>query len=226
MIDLVSRGYAGATFSDALTAPPPGRTLVVTFDDAHASVLEHALPVMERLGLPGTMFVPTDHPGPRRPLDWVGNDAWLGTEHEDELRCMGWDDLRGLAAQGWEIGSHTCAHVDLVGCDDERLADELTRSRLDVEREIGAPCRSIAYPFGVHDDRVARAVRDCGYLFAASIGRGPTPPFPFRWPRIPMRNGQDARQVRRRIAARRLGPSPLGHAVRAERELRSRTTAR
>lgn len=215
--DLVGRGYKGSTLSDALTAPGAGRTLVVTFDDAYASVLEHAVPVMERLGVPGTMFVPTDYPGERRLLAWDGNDVWLGTEREEELRCMGWDDLRGLASRGWEIGSHTCSHAVLPGLDDDRLTAELTESRLECERQIGAPCRSLAYPAGWCDDRVARAARDCGYSFAVTVAQGPAASLPYQWPRIPMRNGQDARRVRRRIAARRLGASPLGLAVRAWR---------
>lgn len=217
MEDLVRRGYRGATFSDALTAPRPGRTLVVTFDDAHASVLEYAVPVMERLGLPGTVFVVTDYPGAMRLLAWDGYDVWLGTEYHDELRCMSWDDLRGLADRGWEIGSHTCTHSPLSGLDDERLADELQRSRATCESEIGVPCRSLAYPYGVYDDRVVRATRDGGYLFAATVDRGPTAPLPLRWPRIPMRHGQSARLVRRRARRRRLGPSPMARLARIAR---------
>lgn len=217
MQGFVDRGYAGATLSDALTAPPEGRTLAVTFDDAHASVLDHALPVMDRLGLPGTMFVPTAHPAERRPLAWHGNDVWLGTEHEHELACMGWDDLRHLAGQGWEIGSHTCTHAVLPDVDDARLIEELTVSRAECERQMGVPCTSLAYPTGWCDDRVARAARDCGYRFAVTVAQGPTAALPYRWPRIPMRNGQSARTVRRRVAARRLVPSALGSAVRAAR---------
>jgi peptidoglycan/xylan/chitin deacetylase (PgdA/CDA1 family) len=201
MVALVERGYSGSTFSEALTAPRDGRTLVVTFDDAHASVLDNALPVMERLGLPGTVFVPTDYPSGGRLLAWEGYDEWLGTEHEDELRCMSWDDLRDLADKGWEIGSHSCSHPRLKRLDDERLAAELTESRLECERQIGTPCRALAYPRGTCDDRLARAARDCGYLFAATVGQGPTPPLPYQWPRIAMRNGQGVRDVWRRVTA-------------------------
>src|SRR4051812_25010527 len=76
------RGYRGATLAEALTAPPSERTLVVTFDDAHRSVLELAAPVMAELGIPGTVFVPTDYAGGERPMGWDGYDVWLGTEHE------------------------------------------------------------------------------------------------------------------------------------------------
>lgn len=38
-------------------APGPPRPLLVTFDDAYASVLEHALPVLRRHGIPALFFV-------------------------------------------------------------------------------------------------------------------------------------------------------------------------
>lgn len=214
------RGYVGATFSDALTAPPAARTLVVTFDDALASVAEHALPAMERLGLPGTVFVPTDYPDSGRLAGWDGFDRWLGTEHEHELRCMGWDDLRALAVRGWEIGSHTCSHPRLTKLDDAQIADELSRSRQRCEEQIGAPCHSLAYPYSHHDDGVVRAVRDSGYRFAATVARSPLPPLPLRWPRIAMRNGESERRVRRRARWRRLDESPLAGALATRRGLR------
>jgi len=45
--------------------PLPPRAVLVTFDDAYADFAEHVWPVMQRLGLPVTLFVPTafpDHP--------------------------------------------------------------------------------------------------------------------------------------------------------------------
>ena len=50
---LLSRGYVGATLSQALTVPPAPRALVVSFDDAHRSVLEAAAPILAERGRPG-----------------------------------------------------------------------------------------------------------------------------------------------------------------------------
>ena len=53
LAELTRLGYRGATLVDALGQESSSeRTLVVTFDDAHRSVLEHA-PIMARLGIPG-----------------------------------------------------------------------------------------------------------------------------------------------------------------------------
>jgi peptidoglycan/xylan/chitin deacetylase (PgdA/CDA1 family) len=51
-------------------APLPPQAVLVTFDDGYRSVAEHAWPVMQRHGVPLTLFVPTAYPG--RP----GNAFW------------------------------------------------------------------------------------------------------------------------------------------------------
>lgn len=216
----VERGYRGATFSDALTAPPAERTLVVTFDDAHRSVLEQAAPVMSRLGLPGTVYVPTEYAGSDRPMAWGGYDIWLGTEHVGELRCMSWDELRDLATVGWEVGSHTLSHPRLPRLSDAEIAVELGESRRECEERMGVPCRSIAYPYSDYDDRVVRAAADSGYRFAAIVPRGPRAPLPLQWPRVGVYHGESAGRLRLRAAARRLGPSVTARAALALRGLR------
>jgi peptidoglycan/xylan/chitin deacetylase (PgdA/CDA1 family) len=40
----------------------PPRAVLVTFDDAYADFAENAWPVLKRLGIPGTLFVPTAYP--------------------------------------------------------------------------------------------------------------------------------------------------------------------
>lgn len=204
--DFLRRGYRGATFSEALTVPPAERTLVVTFDDAHRSVLELAAPLLERLGVPATVYVPTDYPDSGEPMGWDGYDIWMGTEHEPELACMSWEELRGLAAAGWEIGSHTRSHPRLSRLGEAEIAAELTESRQECERRIGAPCLSLAYPYGDYDERVVRAARDAGYRFAATIPRSPEPPLPLQWPRIGVYFGEDAKRVRLRAKTRQFAP--------------------
>ncbi|MDX6726905.1 MAG: hypothetical protein QOK49_1710, partial [Baekduia sp.] len=126
---LVRRGYRGATFTEAMTAPLRERTVVVTFDDNYRSVLERAKPILDRHGLVGTLYVPTDWVGETRPMAWPGIDRWLGTPHEPELHGLGWEELDRLASAGWEIGSHTCSHPRLSELDDAQLARELQASK-------------------------------------------------------------------------------------------------
>lgn len=49
----------------------PPRALIITFDDGYMSFKDNAFPVLERLNLPATLFVPTAYPGkPGIPFWW------------------------------------------------------------------------------------------------------------------------------------------------------------
>ena len=113
-----------------MTRGSDGRTVAVTFDDAYLSVFELARPILDEVGFPATVFVPTDYPGsPAQPMAWDGIDKWLSGPYERELRPMSWEQLGVLAETGWEIGSHSCSHPRLPSLTDEDLARELIESR-------------------------------------------------------------------------------------------------
>jgi peptidoglycan/xylan/chitin deacetylase (PgdA/CDA1 family) len=182
---LLARGYRGETFTEAVLGSGPARTVAITFDDAYRSVFELAFPILSRAGFRATVFVPSAFADSDAPMAWPGIDHWLGGPHEAELRPMSWDELRRLAEAGWEIGSHTRTHPKLTQLDDESLAGELTGSRRECERGLGRPCRSLAYPYGDHDERVIQAAREASYAAAAStLPAGWHPPDPLCWPRI------------------------------------------
>jgi peptidoglycan/xylan/chitin deacetylase (PgdA/CDA1 family) len=130
-------------------------------------------PVLERLGVPATVFVPTEYAGSQQPMAWAGMSRWLGTPFEPELECMSWDELRGLRDAGWEIGSHTRTHRDLATLTDAELDAELRGSREECEAEIGRPCRGLAYPFSSFDARVKRAAAAAGYEAALILDSEP-----------------------------------------------------
>jgi len=200
---LIANGWAPATLVDALTAPEAERTFAVTFDDAHLSVLEHAAPILARHGAPATVFVPTDYAEQGTLMGWDGYDVWLGTDAEEELRCLTWERLRELDGRGWEIASHTCSHPRLTKIDDAQLERELTRSRELCEERIGSACHSIAYPYSDVDDRVARAARKAGYGIGVTVPRGHAAALPLLWPRVGVYHGEDARRMQLRIWRRR-----------------------
>jgi peptidoglycan/xylan/chitin deacetylase (PgdA/CDA1 family) len=198
---LSRRGYRGVTFTQAATEPPRSRAVAITFDDAFASVLELARPLLVRYGMPATVFVPTDLVGATGPVAWPGVDQWVGGEDERELRLLGWDQLRSLAHEGWEIGSHAATHPWLTRLDDATLADELQRSKAKCEHELGLPCTSLAYPYGDVDARVARAAAGAGYTAAAGLPhRSLGPADPMCWPRIGVYNGDAALRFRAKIS--------------------------
>jgi peptidoglycan/xylan/chitin deacetylase (PgdA/CDA1 family) len=176
----LAHGYRTATVVEALDAPPRERLLLVTFDDALRSVHRLALPVLESLGAAATVYAPTRYIADGTPMSWPEVRAHLGTEHAGELEGMTPDELRDVAARGWEVGSHTVTHPWLPTLDDEALERELTQSKAELEQLLGGRCRTLAYPFGAYDARVAAATAAAGYDAAVTLpSRVPV------WPRRP-----------------------------------------
>ncbi len=208
---LVERGYSGTTFTELTRSDPGGKLVAVTFDDSYESVAALARPILDDLGLPGTVFVPTAYAGSGEPMSWPGIDRWVGTEHERELMPMGWERLRELAGAGWEIGSHTATHPHLTEIDGDRLTGELGESKAAVEQNLGRPCTSIAYPYGDHDGAVVAATAAAGYEAAGTLPKRFPRAEPLRWPRVGVYHGDDERRFAMKVspAMLRLRSSPL-----------------
>jgi peptidoglycan/xylan/chitin deacetylase (PgdA/CDA1 family) len=208
---LVARGWRGATFRDAVFEPPARRTLAVTFDDAFASVLELAHPILSTLGLPATLFAPTAFVSAGQPLAWPGVEHWLETPFAAELRCLSWQQLGVLREDGWEIGSHTRTHPRLTRLDEQALRAELGESRDELVANLGSPCETVAYPFGDVDERVAEAAQAAGYRAGAALSSRLAARGPHRWPRVGIFHGDKTWRFELKVwrTMRRLRASPL-----------------
>jgi peptidoglycan/xylan/chitin deacetylase (PgdA/CDA1 family) len=184
---LRKRGFVGVTFSEAVAGPPGPRTVAITFDDGYRSVIERAFPILERFGMPGTVFVPSTYANSPEPPFWqgMGHEQWLDGPFETELAGLSWQDLRRLITAGWEVGSHSCSHPHLTELGDDALQQELLGSRRECELGTGRPCLSFAYPYGDLDERVIRVASEAGYRCGASLPRRfPRTPTPLVWPRV------------------------------------------
>jgi peptidoglycan/xylan/chitin deacetylase (PgdA/CDA1 family) len=182
--NLARNGWRSATFTEVLRQVPAAKTMVITFDDAFASVKRYAQPVLASLGITGTVFVPTDYVSRRAPLAWAGLDRWAQSSDAKELTPMSWDDLGELAELGWEIGSHTRTHPLLTSLADDALNEELRGSREECTERIGRPVTSVAYPYGDVDDRVALHAQKVGYEGAAALAWPSTQLNRYRYPRV------------------------------------------
>jgi peptidoglycan/xylan/chitin deacetylase (PgdA/CDA1 family) len=117
-------------------------------------------------------------------LAWPGTAHWQQSPFAQELTAIDWSGLRELADAGWEIGSHTHTHPRLTSLDDAQLRQELTESRERCAQELGRPCRSIAYPYGDVDARVAEAAAAAGYEAGAKLAPDLRTEGPLRFPRV------------------------------------------
>jgi peptidoglycan/xylan/chitin deacetylase (PgdA/CDA1 family) len=191
---LLARGYRPATFLDATLAPPRSRLLAITFDDAYRSVFELARPILAELGVVASVYAPTEWIGSGLAMRWPGIDQWIGTADENELLPMNWGQLRELAAEGWEVGSHTCSHPHLTELDDASLMRELEDSRSACATQLAGTCETIAYPYGDVDERVVAAAGAAGYSAAGALPPRWHAERPLEWPRVGVYHGDDERR--------------------------------
>ncbi len=162
---LLDRGFHPVGASEAIDGS--GRLLHVTFDDAYTSI-SGALDLLERLGVPATIFASTAFADEGRPLD-VPELAADAIALPDELETMDWDELRAVADRGFEIGSHTVSHPHLPRLTEAEIDRELRESRARCEDQLGRPCRYLAYPYGEHDARVKILAERAGYDAAFTL---------------------------------------------------------
>lgn len=181
MRSLLRRGVRPVDADRALGQEPG--TFHVTFDDCYRSITP-ALALLAELEIPATVFACSALADDGAPLV-LPELAGRADGHEAELETLAWDGLAGLVAGGLvEVGSHTVSHAHLPQLDDAALAAELRHSRERIERELGRPCRYVAYPFGESDARVRAAAEAAGYLAGFALAAPPGPPGPFALPRV------------------------------------------
>lgn len=108
--------------------------VVVTFDDGTPDWVDHALPVLDRHGVPATFYVATGFVEDQR--------AW-----PDGCPPVTWAGLAELASSPLvTIGSHTHTHALLDRVDVSVARDELDRSRDLLGERLGTEARHFAYP--------------------------------------------------------------------------------
>jgi peptidoglycan/xylan/chitin deacetylase (PgdA/CDA1 family) len=224
---------------------PSRRAMVVTFDDGYKNNITHALPLLQRYGVPATIFLPTGNIDSQKPFWYDRIDYALQAAKIQQLECrldsmtlllrgadreqlrhsfeelrtkakgmrcteeemvqrleplaeelerksqsrlcdtmaddpwagfLTWSEARAAQTSGVQFGSHTVDHVALGTADRPSICDQLTRSKETLERELGTPCRQIAYPYGSFSPLVEELTRSCGYSAGVTTEVGTNPP--------------------------------------------------
>jgi len=163
----------------------PERSALLTFDDGCRSMLDAALPPLQRFGFPSVLFVPTD---------WVGRTNHFDRGVEPEEPICTWDELRRLRRLGVAVESHGASHRAFSRLSPDERRDELTRSKRALEEGVGAPVSLFAFPYGdPGPDAAATAALLAGAGYRAA----------FRYPGGPLRLPDAPRFALARVA---MGP--------------------
>ena len=173
MTHLAKHGYRCISLEEARamlagTVPFDPKAVLLTFDDGYVDNLTDAMPVLARHGFTATVFPVLGKLG-------ADNSCWPMSDAKGLGDFMTEAQLRDWIAAGHDIGSHTVTHPVLTHVDDVQLADELAASRAGFEAMFARPCRSLAYPSGDVDARVAVAARAAGYDLAFTTRSGLNP---------------------------------------------------
>jgi peptidoglycan/xylan/chitin deacetylase (PgdA/CDA1 family) len=139
-------------------------SFLVTFDDGTEDLFRYREVLSER-GVPAVVFVPVGLLGLMNRWEWP-----FPTRRARHLTA---NQLRRLAAEGWEVGVHGASHRDLTRLGTTDLNAELCASRQVLQDSLGRPVRMLAYPFGRVDRRVATAAAEAGYHCGFVVSRGP-----------------------------------------------------
>lgn len=158
-------------------AEAPAKSLMLTFDDGYADNWVYAYPSLKRHGFKATIFVVTSRLGSRdkrRPrADEGGKLEETRSRERAPEGFLDWSEARAMAESGViEIGSHTETHRGF-NLDSAFDLGELERSRLEIERRLGLPCRQLAWPWGHHEEAWVDAAAKAGYELVHTTVPGP-----------------------------------------------------
>ena len=128
----------------------PPRPLVITFDDGHLNNYTTAFPIMQKYGFTGVVYIVSNY---------MGADQFMNA-----------DQIKEMAAAGWEVGSHSVSHSNLIVLEPGRQRYEVVESRRILEKALGVPVLTIAYPFGISNSGVIDYAHFAGYIGGMSLG--------------------------------------------------------
>lgn len=132
--------------------PIPEKSVVITFDDGYRDNYTNVFPILKEFHMKATIFVISSH------LDGVTS--------------MTPNEVKEMSDYGIDIESHTVSHTKLSTLSYEDQLKELKDSKEAIERIIGKPIISIAYPEGKFNEDTKKAILEAGYLMGFTIERG------------------------------------------------------
>ncbi|WP_353151679.1 polysaccharide deacetylase family protein [Pollutimonas bauzanensis] len=167
MVWLRRFGYRGLSMRELMPyikGERHGKVVGITFDDGYRNVYQNALPVLRDQDFTATNYFVA------RQLN--GGNIWdkeKGIPHSD---LMSADELRGWAAGGMEVGSHTLDHPFLPKLSPELADYQIRQAKNELEQVLGAEVTAFCYPYGGETPELRGMVRNAGYRNATTTQGG------------------------------------------------------
>lgn len=142
--------------------PLPPRPVLLTFDDGFRSLYDVMFPILRQFKYPGVLFLYTDF-------------------IRDQGDSLTLEDIKVMQKYGMELESHTKSHLNLGYVEEKKKAADfsvlLTRELSDpldyIEKEFDYTPTTLAYPYGVYDDKIVQETQKLNYQLAFTVNPGP-----------------------------------------------------
>jgi peptidoglycan/xylan/chitin deacetylase (PgdA/CDA1 family)/GT2 family glycosyltransferase len=141
--------------------PLPRRAVAITIDDGYRDNLEIAQPILRRRGFAAIVFLVSAKLG--------GMSDWSKREASAWRQLLSAEEVKRMQSEGMRFGAHTRTHQRLPDTPEDEIDAEVRGCREELERLLGEPVDSFAYPYGGHDARAAAAVERAGFRIACTV---------------------------------------------------------
>jgi peptidoglycan/xylan/chitin deacetylase (PgdA/CDA1 family) len=191
---LKQTGYTGITFRQILKGELlPEKPVVITFDDGYDAVFYHALPILEKYGFRGVVFMLTGYIGKKNTWD-------LSLEPSD-IRHLNREELVELSRREWEIAAHSMSHRVLTEIQELKARYEIEKSGRILEDLLQVPTLGFAYPFGRYNESIKAMVEESGYHYACgALKRHQLPASVYELVRIPVYRTDGTHSIGKKLA--------------------------
>lgn len=168
------RGYTTLTMSEIhndLADPSKltAKAVAITFDDGYTDQL-NAFALLQKYNMKATFFIITSG----QASNWC---VGMNRHHDQPQSCgndfMGEADIKMLDQSGIiEIGDHTVDHLHIDGLGASAQAYQISAAKQSLERLLGHPIYSFAYPYGGFNQSAISQVMASGLTNAVTTVAG------------------------------------------------------
>jgi peptidoglycan/xylan/chitin deacetylase (PgdA/CDA1 family) len=162
MIFMKKMGYQTISFKD-LNKKNHNKEFILTFDDGYENIFTNAFPILIELGFKATCFIITNKIGHYNEWD-------INKDNFKKMKLMNRDQINEWLQKGFDVGSHTMDHLDLIKLNYENKNQQIINSKKFFKDVFNIEIDSFAYPFGSYDNETLNIIKQ-NYNYAVTTKR-------------------------------------------------------
>lgn len=128
------------------------KTIVITFEGGHKSILDKAVPLLLENDIPFTVFIAVNH------VEW------------NSQRYLDWDEIQALAEEDdVTIGLHPSSYSSMLDHSIKNIRAQINHAKSRYKELLDSDPKYFAYPFGELSKNIKNIIKD--YKFSAGFGQ-------------------------------------------------------